>query len=134
MTRTDEFDEAVPSVAKRLGFLEMRGETGRIVLSGSVDPAHDGDPSLIHSLAAATIDAALDRAFRSVLVAGDAPTVVELKVRFARPFTSGNGVMTCLAHVVELGEHIGTAQAQITDASANVFVEADATCVIRRGG
>ena len=110
----------------------MQVEHGSVAISGCIDSAHDTDPALIHALASATLDAAVDRAVRSALAADHGATIIELKIRFARPFTSANGIMTCRASVVELGEHLGTVCARIVDAAANLYAEADATCLIRR--
>ncbi|TAM74998.1 hypothetical protein EPN44_09730 [bacterium] len=132
MTTSGRFDDAMPIPARRLGLSKMHVERGSIAISGRVDPEHDADPALIHALAAATLDAAVDRAVCSALATGHGATIIELKIRFARPFTSTSGIMTCRASVVELGEHLGTASARIADAAENVYVEADATCLIRR--
>ncbi|MDE2571752.1 MAG: PaaI family thioesterase, partial [bacterium] len=132
MTTTDRSNAAATPAAKRLGFSATQIETGRISFSGTLDPVHDADPSAVHALTAAMLDDALDRALRSVLAGGVAPAIVELKISYARPYTSANGVMTCEACVVDLGEHVGTAHARVTDEHAEIFVEADATCVIRR--
>ncbi|HVA37488.1 MAG TPA: PaaI family thioesterase [Candidatus Dormibacteraeota bacterium] len=132
MTTIEPFDLGLPEAARRLGFSKIRLEDGGVSLSGALDAACDADPSTIHALSAALLDSVCDGAFRSLLVDGDRPSIIELTLRFARPFTSENGVLTCRAHVVDLGEHVGTARAEIADAAGCVFVEADATCVIRR--
>ncbi len=132
MTTSGRFDDAMPIPATRLGLSKIHAEPGSVAISGRVDPVLDADPALIHALAAATLDSAVDRAVRAALAAGHDATTIELKIRFARPFNSTSGIMTCRASVVELGEHLGTVSAHIVDSAENVYVEADATCLIRR--
>ncbi|TAM61884.1 hypothetical protein EPN52_01805 [bacterium] len=132
MTNSGRFDGAAPMPARCLGLTTMHVEPGSVAISGRVDPEYDDDPECIHSLTSATLDVALDRAVRSTLDESHASAVIELTVRYARSFNSANGNLICRASVTQLSEHLGTASAHIVDADENRFVEADATCMIRR--
>jgi uncharacterized protein (TIGR00369 family) len=114
-----------------MNFRPVAFEYGKAVFEGTPADMHYNPIGMVHGGFAATmLDSALGCAVHTTLGAGFGYTTVELHTNYVRALRADTGVVTATASVVHTGGRIGTAQAQLTDASGRLYAHGTTTCFV----
>lgn len=127
------WDGELPSVpiGETLDFIPIEGEPGRIVFQGTPGKQHYNPLGSVHGGYFCTLlDSALGCAVHSVLPKGVGYTTLELKVNLIRALTVKTGPVRAIGKVIQVGNKVGVAEANIVDADGKVYAHATTTCLI----
>ena len=127
------WDGELPSVpiGETLDFIPVEGEPGRIVFQGTPGKQHYNPLGSVHGGYFCTLlDSALGCAVHSVLPKGVGYTTLELKVNLIRALTVKTGPVRAIGKVIQVGNKVGVAEANIVDADGKVYAHATTTCLI----
>jgi uncharacterized protein (TIGR00369 family) len=118
-------------IAELMNLELVRIAPGEAVFAGTPAEYHYNPIGSVHGGFAATLlDSALGCAIHTTLQAGIGYTTVELKVNYVRAIRMTTGRVTCTAHVIHVGNQIGTSEARITDSQGKLYAHGSTTCMI----
>ena len=124
-----------PPIARLMGFILTKVESGRALFRGEPGEQHLNPIGSVHAGFAATLlDSALGCAVHSKLPAGVGYTTLELSVNLVRGITPDTGPVLCEGTVLHGGRRTATAEAKLTqESTGKLLAHAKTTCIVLGG-
>lgn len=111
----------------KLGTLQQ----GVVTFSFTPQEFHYNPIGMVHGGVITTIlDSAMGCALHSTLPQGVAYTTLELKVNFLKAVSTKTGLLTATGRLIQSGNRVALTEAQLTDASGNIYAHATSTCML----
>jgi uncharacterized protein (TIGR00369 family) len=125
-------DEALPPIARLVGFRPVEAERGRVVLELTVAEQHHNAVGTLHGGVLCDVtDAAMGLSWATTLAEGESFTTVELKINYLRPFWAGK--LRVIGRVVNAGRTLGLTEAEVFDEGGKLIARASSTLMTLRG-
>jgi len=122
-----------PPISLLLDFLVVEVEEGRVVFELKPAEYHYNPFSTVHGgVTCGVLDAATGCAVHSTLPAGVGYTSIDLKVNYLRPITIETGLLRCEGRIIQAGNRIALAEAEMIDKQGKLYAFGVSTCMVFR--